>query len=185
MAERALRRVFLVGPMGSGKTSLGRRAAEQLGLTFIDCDEEIERRTGASVNLIFDIEGEEGFRRRESDMLAELAGREGTLIATGGGVVLREKNRRVLGRSGRVVWLKTPVSQQVQRLEMDKKRPLLQTENWQERLVVLAAERDPLYEKVADLEFESGGRSVAVAARRLLDLLEDTWGLEAVNHAHH
>ena len=120
MSSDAPRRVFLVGPMGSGKTTLGRRAASLLGLDFIDCDEEIERRTGASVNLIFDIEGEAGFRCRESRLLEELAGRDGALIATGGGVVTVPDNRDVLRRSGFVVWLPTSVQQQLRRLEMDK-----------------------------------------------------------------
>ncbi|MEM1412678.1 MAG: shikimate kinase, partial [Pseudomonadota bacterium] len=111
-------RVFLVGPMGSGKTTLGRRAAKLLGMAFIDCDEEIERRTGASVNLIFDIEGEAGFREREARLLAELAGSEGLLVATGGGVVTGEANRAVLKDSGLVVWLPTSVQQQLRRLEM-------------------------------------------------------------------
>jgi shikimate kinase len=167
MAERSPNRVFLVGPMGSGKTTLGRRAAEQLGLTFIDCDEEIERRTGASVNLIFDIEGEEGFRARETALLQELSERDGVLVATGGGVIKSQENRRILRDRGFVVWLPTTVNQQLRRLEKDRKRPLLQAPDRRERLEALARERNPLYANVADLTYRSRHRNVIRAAEGL------------------
>ncbi len=153
--------------MGSGKTTLGRRAAEQLGLTFIDCDEEIERRTGASVNLIFDIEGEAGFRARETALLRELAERDCVLIATGGGVIKSEENRQILRDSGFVVWLPTTVNQQLRRLEKDRKRPLLQAPDRRERLEALARERNPLYARVADLTYRSRHRNVVRAAEGL------------------
>lgn len=173
MSADAPRRVFLVGPMGSGKTTLGRRAAGLLGMDFIDCDEEIERRTGASVNLIFDIEGEVGFRSRESRLLEELAGRDGALIATGGGVVTVPENRSVLRRSGLVVWLPTSVQQQLRRLEMDKKRPLLQAPDRRARLEAMARERDPLYASVADVVFRPRQRGVARAAEALVEALRE------------
>lgn len=160
-------RIFFVGPMGSGKTTLGRRVAEDLGLTFVDCDKEIEKRTGASVNLIFDIEGEAGFRRREKSMLAELAEQDGVLIATGGGTVLDPDNRSLLRRSGLVVWLKTTVEQQLARLEMDKNRPLLQTPDRQQRLEALARERDPLYEAVSHLAFSGRHHNLKEVAAEL------------------
>ena len=167
MSADAPTRVFLVGPMGSGKTTLGRRAAEHLGLAFLDCDEEIERRTGASVNLIFDIEGEAGFRQRESRMLREFAQMEDVLVATGGGVVTVPENREVLRSGGLVVWLPTSVNQQLRRLEMDKKRPLLQAPDRRERLERMARERDPLYAEVSDLKFRSPHRAIVPAAESL------------------
>lgn len=172
MTEQAPKRVFLVGPMGSGKTTLGRRAAEQLGLTFIDCDEEIERRTGASVNLIFDIEGEAGFRARETALLRELSERDGILVATGGGVIQSEENRRILRDRGFVVWLPTTVKQQLRRLEKDRKRPLLQAPDRRERLEALARERNPLYANVADLTYRSRHRNVVLAAEGLARALD-------------
>ncbi len=180
MSADAAHRVFLVGPMGSGKTTLGRRAAERLGLTFLDCDEEIEHRTGASVNLIFDIEGEEGFRKRETGMLRELAARDDVLIATGGGVVTRAENRQLLHQSGLVVWLQASVPQQLRRLELDRKRPLLQAPDRRARLEHLAKERDPLYAEVADLRFRSRRRGVARVADALAEQIESAWADEAV-----
>ena len=105
--------VYLIGPMGSGKTTIGQRVARQLGLEFLDCDQELEAQTGASVSLIFDVEGEEGFRERETRMLEKLTARRGVLVATGGGVVLRPENRDLLRRSGLVVYLRTSVAQQL------------------------------------------------------------------------
>ena len=164
-------RVVLVGPMGSGKTTLGRRVASRLGLTFLDCDEEIEKRSGASVNLIFDIEGEAGFRERETRMLEELLQRDHVLIATGGGVVTVPENRALLKRAGLVVWLRTSVAQQLRRLELDRKRPLLQTPDRRARLEAMAEQRNPLYADVSDLEFSSGQRSVPRVAQALMDTI--------------
>ena len=176
--------IFLVGPMGSGKTTVGRKAALRLGLDFVDCDEEIEARTGASVNLIFDVEGEEGFRKRETELILELAEGKGRLVATGGGAVLRPENRQAMNSGGRVVWLRTPVDQQVKRLEMDKKRPLLHRPDWIDRLGELAAERDPLYAEVADLVFDSRSRSVQATATQLVRAILETWGKTEAGNAH-
>jgi shikimate kinase len=164
--------VYLVGPMGSGKTSLGRRVARDLGLSFVDCDEEIVRRTGASVNLIFDIEGERGFRKREKDMLRELSERRGTLVATGGGAVLDPDNRALLRRTGLVVWLRTSVQQQLRRLELDRNRPLLQTADRRQRLEALARERDPLYDEAAHFAFSGGQRNLKAAAVALTEAIQ-------------
>ena len=157
--------------MGSGKTTVGQRAARLLGLEFLDCDRELEARTGASVNLIFDVEGEAGFRERETRMLEELTARRGVLVATGGGVVVRRENRELLRRSGLVVYLRTSVAQQLRRLGRDKSRPLLQTPDRRERLACLAAERNSLYRELADIEFPSRNCSPAIAARALADLI--------------
>ncbi|MDX1460508.1 MAG: shikimate kinase [Xanthomonadales bacterium] len=167
--------VFLVGPMGSGKTTIGRLVARDLGLAFHDCDQELERRTGASVNLIFDVEGESGFRRREAALLRNLARRRGVLISTGGGVVTRESNRKLLRSSGLVVWLRTSVDQQLRRLSHDKTRPLLQTADRKARLESLARQRDPLYAAVCDLEFTSPNRNARYAAARLAELIRAHW----------
>ncbi|MCA1778041.1 MAG: shikimate kinase, partial [Xanthomonadaceae bacterium] len=162
-----MRNIFLIGPMGSGKTSLGRRIASRLGLDFIDVDEQIERRCGVEVRLIFEIEGEAGFRERESTMLAEIARRDGQLIATGGGSVLDARNREVIGASGLVVWLRTSVDQQLSRLSRDKRRPLLLAPNRLELLTDMAAVRDPIYAALADIVFESRNRPLAQMARAL------------------
>lgn len=163
--------VFLVGPMGSGKTTIGQRLAGLLGLEFVDCDRELEARTGASVNLIFDVEGEEGFRKRESQMLEELAGRDGILLATGGGVVIRAENRDILRRRGLVVYLKTSVDQQLRRLGRDRTRPLLRTSDRRRRLEKLAAERDPLYQEIADIEFPARNKGPDAVARQLAGVI--------------
>lgn len=160
----------MIGPMGSGKTTLGRRIAPKLGLEFIDVDEELEKRCGVEVAVIFEIEGEQGFRERESNLLAEIAGTPGQLIATGGGSVLNERNREVLRANGRVVWLKTTVGQQIRRLERDKRRPLLATPDRHKRLTEMAEQRNPVYASLADLVFESQNRPLV----QMADALERT-----------
>ena len=165
------RNIFLIGPMGSGKTSIGQRLADMFELEFLDCDHELEDRTGASVSLIFDVEGEEGFRERETRMLEELSAREGVLIATGGGVILRERNRELLHERGLVVYLNTPVSWQLRRLRRDKSRPLLQTPDRKEKLMRLAEERNPLYAELADIEFPARNRSLDSVAKELAGII--------------
>lgn len=168
--------VFLIGPMGSGKTSLGRRVGPKLGLEFIDLDEELERRCGVEVAVIFDIEGESGFRQRESALLAEIAAGRGQLIATGGGSVLDEENRRVIRASGGVIWLKTSVSQQIRRLERDKRRPLLAAPDRRRRLTEMAKQRNPIYRDLADIVFESRNLSLprmAASLERTIRVLLD------------
>ncbi len=172
------RNIFLIGPMGSGKTTIGRIVARKLGLEFHDCDQELEKLTGASVNLIFDVEGEAGFREREARLLSRFAEMKGVLVATGGGVVTVKENRKLLQCSGLVVWLRTTVDQQLKRLSHDKSRPLLQTTDRVLRLEQLARERDPLYRGLADLAFSSPDLSPKIAARalsiRILEHLQST-----------
>lgn len=163
------RNIILIGPMGSGKTTIGRILAQELDLEFHDCDQDLEHQTGASVNLIFDVEGEAGFRQRETRLLRKLVKRRGVLIATGGGVVTREENRKLLQENGLVIWLKTSVDQQLRRLDHDKSRPLLQTPDRKARLEQMAHERNPLYQSVADLEFISPDRHSQQAARELIE----------------
>lgn len=143
--------IFLVGPMGAGKSTIGRMLAKRLGLEFKDSDHEIERRTGADIPWIFDVEGEEGFRRREQDVLDELTNCSDIVLATGGGAVLKQENREKLRVRGNVIYLKLSVDQQTARTAKDRNRPLLQTDNPREVLERLFQERDPLYREVADL----------------------------------
>jgi len=159
--------IFLIGPMGSGKTSIGKHLAKMFGLEFYDCDHELERITGASVNLIFDLEGEPGFRLRETAMLNQLTEKNGVLIATGGGAVCNEDNRRMLRSRGFVVYLKTSIEHQLSRLSHDKSRPLLQAEDKMQRLADLAHVRNPLYEITADLVFKTRSSTVYASARAL------------------
>ncbi|MCK7595013.1 shikimate kinase [Pseudomarimonas salicorniae] len=171
--------LILVGPMGAGKSSIGKRLARRFGLAFVDVDEAIEAQTGARIPVIFELEGEAGFRRRESELLAELCAGRDQLIATGGGAVLSEANRSLLSRSGFVVWLRTGVERQLDRLAQDRCRPLLQVPDRERRLRAMAAERDPLYRAVCDLAFDSDQRRVSVAAERLAGLLAGHWQRDA------
>ncbi len=167
-------RVFLVGPMGAGKTTIGRALARQLKLEFIDSDTEIEERTGADIPWIFDVEGEEGFREREQQVIEELTRRDGIVLATGGGAILRPANRNVLGARGFVVYLHTSVDQQVERTSRDRRRPLLQTEDPRAVLEKLMAIRDPLYREIADYIIDTDGRSPRAMARLLSQEIEKT-----------
>ncbi len=167
--------LFLIGPMGAGKSSIGRRLAEHFGMPCIDLDAAIEARTGTRVATIFEIEGEAGFRRRESELLAELVPREGIVLATGGGAVLVPDNRALLRRHGFVAWLQTSVEQQLHRLARDRQRPLLATDDRRARLEQLARERDPIYRDLADCTVASTDESCQHAATRIAALLEDAW----------
>jgi shikimate kinase len=168
--------LFLVGPMGAGKSTLGKRVADALGLPFFDLDHEIQEQCGADIALIFDIEGECGFRRRESAMLAEFAAREGIVLATGGGAILADANRSVLRERGFVVFLETTVDEQLERLARDRKRPLLAAPDRRERLEQLASQRNTLYREIADLTLPAGHRgSVAQVAQHLATQLTQAW----------
>lgn len=159
--------IFLIGPMGSGKTTIGKQLARKFGLDFFDCDQELERLTGASVNLIFDLEGETGFRQRETQLLDMLTAKSGVLIATGGGAICNEENRRLLQSRGFVVYLKTSIESQLKRLSHDKSRPLLQAEDREQRLRQLARVRNPIYAEIADLIFITRNSSIHVTAKAL------------------
>ena len=167
--------LFLIGPMGSGKSSTGRRLAEHFGMPCVDLDACIEERTGASVATIFEMEGETGFRRREAELLDGLTTREGIVLATGGGAVLAPANRARLHERGFVLWLQASVEQQLERLARDRQRPLLNTPDRRERLQQLALERDPIYRELADLATTSDGESAQHAAVRIAGLLELHW----------
>ncbi len=164
--------VFLIGPMGSGKTTIGKQLAKLLKLDFYDCDHELERQTGASINLIFDLEGEAGFRLRESRMLEKIARKKGVLISTGGGVICSHQNRQLLRTHGFVVYLKTSTGNQLKRLSQDKSRPLLQAKDRRQRLRELASVRNPLYDSTADLVFSTGSQSVLNTAKSLSSAIQ-------------
>ena len=174
------RNIFLIGPMGSGKTTIGKHLARMFGLDFYDCDHELERLTGASVNLIFDVEGESGFRLREHHLLKQLAAKNGVLIATGGGIICNEKNRQLLSSQGLVVYLETSVENQLKRLEKDKSRPLLQAEDRMKRLLELAQVRNPLYAATADLVFSTRNSSVYATAKALSSAILER--LDTIEH---
>ena len=159
--------VYLVGLMGAGKTSVGKLLARRLGKVFYDCDLEIERATGVRVPVIFDIEGESGFRAREQKILAELVERSSVVLATGGGAVLSEQNRRLLKEHGTVVYLCASPQDLCRRTRHDRNRPLLQTADPLAKLTELYKERDPLYREVADLVVDTGNQSVSALASRL------------------
>ena len=163
-----LHRVFLVGPMGAGKTTIGRQLARSLGLGFADSDTEIEARTGADIPWIFDVEGEAGFRDREEAVLAEMTSWDNTVLATGGGAVLRPANRQVLAERGFVIYLRTTLEEQLRRTRKDRNRPLLQTADPEGTLRRLFAERDPLYREVADLVIDTDSSSPKTVAQRVL-----------------
>ena len=150
------RNIFLVGPMAAGKTTIGRMLADELGLTFKDSDSEIERRTGADIPWIFDMEGEEGFRERERQVLAELTTETGILLATGGGSIELEENRKNLRSRGIVIFLDTSIELQLARTKKDKKRPLLRTDDREKVLQDLKKKRDPLYAEVSDIKVFTG-----------------------------
>ena len=167
------RNIILIGPMGSGKSTIGNIIAKRLHREFRDSDHFIENRTGVDIARIFDIEGEQGFRDRESNALSELLSENNRVIATGGGSVLRSENRQLLKQKGYIVFLDTTVNQQMQRLRRDKNRPLLQTENPRERLESMFAERRPIYLDLADLAVKTGKRMARRLASDIINQLPD------------
>ncbi len=164
--------VFLIGPMGAGKTTVGKALASTIGLEFVDSDREIEHRTGADIPLIFDLEGEEGFRKRERDMIENLSERTGIVLATGGGAILDPQNRARLAGRGTVVYLECSIEQQMERTRHDRNRPLLDTDNPRARLEELMAEREPLYRELADHTVSSGGRNSRAVIKGIVSYLE-------------
>lgn len=162
--------IFLIGPMGAGKTTIGRCLARELQMTFYDSDQVVEHRTGADINWIFDIEGEEGFRRREQQVIEDLTRLQGVVLATGGGTIVTAENRVSLSARGVVIYLKVSLDQQFQRTQNDKKRPLLRTGgDLSDRLLELANEREPFYEEIADLVLETNGESIRSIVRAIVD----------------
>ena len=171
MAEK--RNVFLIGPMGAGKSTIGREIADRLHLEFFDSDQEIERRTGADIAWVFDLEGEEGFRKREETVIEDLSEKQGIVLATGGGSVISTNVRNHLSARGIVVYLETTIDKQVARTQRDRRRPLLQTSE-EPRTVLenLAVERNPFYEDIADIIVQTDDQSAKVVAHKIIERLD-------------
>ena len=174
---------FLVGLMGSGKTTIGRALAKRLGLRFVDADHEIEARTGATIPLIFEIEGEASFRQREADVIGDLTAQRGIVLATGGGAVLNEQSRRHLRERGTVIYLRASVASLVQRTSHDRNRPLLQTADPKAKIESLARERGPLYEEVAHIVIETGRPNVQAIVQNILSQIASLAPAPQATHA--
>ncbi len=163
--------LFLVGPMGAGKSAVGRQLARLTHLDFVDSDEEIESRTGVDIPFIFEKEGEAGFRKRESKVIDELSSREGVVMATGGGAVVDPDSRSRLGARGFVVYLYTSVGQQLDRTQRGRNRPMLENGDKERVLEELMEQRDPMYREIADLIVDTDGRRVQTVAREIHEAL--------------
>lgn len=160
--------------MGAGKSTIGRQLAQILGMEFIDTDAEIEQRAGADISWIFDVEGEEGFRKREERIINELTQKQGIVLSTGGGAIVSKDNRNYLSARGTVIYLETTVEKQFQRTQRDKKRPLLQNvEDPRQVLEDLAKVRNPLYEEVADIILPTDEQSAKLMANQIIDLIDN------------
>lgn len=171
--------LFLVGMMGAGKTTVGRQLAKRLGKEFRDSDREIEVRTGVRIAVIFDIEGEAGFRKREAEVIEQLTALQNVVLATGGGAVLDPRNRENLKTRGFVVYLHASPQELSLRTRNDKSRPLLRGGNPRERLAALYAARDPLYREIADTVIDTGRQSVSLLLAQVLARLDEACGLSA------
>jgi len=168
--------VFLIGPVGAGKSTIGRQLATALKMDFFDSDREIEKRCGVDVDWIFDLEGEKGFRQREQDIINELANRQGIVLATGGGAVVSLDNRTVLSSRGKVFYLQASIEQQLQRTVKDKRRPLLQVEDKESQLIKMMKEREPLYREISDITVETSGSTVRSVVQKITHLLMEEAG---------
>ena len=176
MAEK--RNIFLVGPLGAGKSTIGRQLAQQLNMDFVDSDAVIEERAGADISWIFDLEGEEGFRKREERIINELTQLQGVVLSTGGGAVMSKENRNYLSARGIVIYLETTVDKQYQRTQRDKKRPLLQgADDPRQVLEDLAKVRNPLYEEIADITLPTDEQNAKVMVNQIVDLVDNLNGL--------
>ncbi len=163
--------IFLIGPMGAGKSTIGRTLARELQLLFYDSDEVVEQRAGADLAWIFDIEGEDGFRKREQKVIEELTQKNNIVLATGGGVVMTAENRNLLAARGTVIYLKTSLQQQHERTKRDTRRPLLQTNDLPERLKMLCDERAPYYDELADISFDTDKLTVKLVTKNIIKYL--------------
>lgn len=164
--------IFIVGPMGSGKSTVGKIISDELFLDFYDTDEEIEGRTGASIDWIFDLEGEDGFRKRESEMLEEMVQKNSIVLSTGGGIILASSNRELLSSRGTVFYLSTPISVQIDRTSKDKDRPLLKNGDPGKILKKLDSQRKELYKSVSDHVVETENKTSQEVAAEIVKLVK-------------
>ena len=166
--------IFLIGLMAVGKSTVGRQLAQSLQMPFFDADQEIETRAGAEISWIFDVEGESGFRDREAAVIDDLTRRTGIVLATGGGVVLRQENRQHLAARGLVIYLDSPIEKLIARTRRDTKRPLLQTGNPAKTLRDLQQKRGPLYAEIADHRVVTDHRGAGAVTKKILKLLNSS-----------
>ena len=164
--------IFLVGLMGAGKSTIGKQLARELGKQFRDSDSEIEKRTGVNIDVIFDIEGEQGFRQRETRILKELVEERGIVLATGGGAVLAPENRQLLSDNGLIIYLKASAEHLAGRVKLDRRRPLLQTGDKLAKIRELMTQRDPVYQQLADLVVETNNRSIPRVVREISKMVK-------------
>ena len=163
--------IILVGPMGAGKTTIGRQLAKKLSKEFYDSDHEIEKHTGADISLIFELEGEEGFRKRESQMLKEIVSNKNIVLSTGGGAVLNPENRKLLSDNGIIIYLKSTAEKLYRRIADDKRRPLIQTDDRLNKIKKILEEREPLYQSLANEIIETQELSIKQITQKILDLI--------------
>ena len=167
--------IFLVGPMGAGKSTIGKQLAQELNLPFYDSDEVIVERTGADLAWIYDVEGESGFRKREKDIINDLTQKSGIILATGGGVILEPENRDKLSARGTVVYLSATVEQQLRRTVRDKRRPtVFVMKNPEVEIAQLMVERQPLYQSIADITVSTDGRTVRAVALDVVKMINES-----------
>jgi len=164
--------IFLIGLMGAGKSTIGKQLARELGKDFRDSDSEIEKRTGVSIDVIFDIEGEQGFRRRETGMLRELVEKRDIVLATGGGAVLASENQQLLRDNGLVIYLRATAEHLAGRVRMDRRRPLLQSGDKLAKIRELLTQREPIYQQLADMVIETNNRSIPRVVRQISKMVE-------------
>lgn len=165
--------LILIGPMGAGKSSVGKRLAKQLNRKFYDCDRILEERTGVAITTIFELEGEDGFRYRETKILEGLIQHNNAVIATGGGAVLRPENYQLLRHNSVTIYLKASVDAQIKRTRHNKKRPLLQTEDRHATLQAIAKLRNPMYDKIADMTIDTDTQSIGSSIEEITSQLSN------------
>jgi len=166
------RNIILIGPMGAGKTTIGRQLAKRLSKDFYDSDHEIEKYTGADISLIFEIEGEEGFRKRESQVLEELVSNKNIVLSTGGGAILDAENRKLLSDNGIIIYLKSTAEKLYKRIANDKSRPLLQTDDRLNKIKGILDEREPIYLSLADEVIEAKEQSIKQITQKIIDFIK-------------
>jgi len=164
-------RLLIIGPMASGKSTIGLKLANRLNLDFVDTDQQVEDRAGAEISWIFDIEGESGFRIREEEALKEVCLNDEIVISTGGGIIIEKNNRKLISESGVVIYLEVSIQTQLERTLMDKSRPLLDSKDKEQTLKNLKKQRTPLYEEIANITIEAGDRSNNQVVEEILKLL--------------